>query len=424
VQACFPALNRWLLALPDPRCQRMCVYSAAHIWWHVILTYLFRSGSRHAFDQERNSGLAPVNLGQLCGQPSDDPRFAGHPTVTCSDNAHVHASRVSAETVMRLPLQMVQQLLKRRLFDGARLFDHWYVVIFDGTVQEKCRQGFRQDGKSSSGQARYRYVLQAMILGPDGKVFSFCYEFIDMHDPVRDKEDCELETFKRLAPRIKAEFPRLPLCCVADALYGCQPVLDLCRQYDWKYVLTLKEGRQPTTWSEVLHLLPLHRANVLRVKPSPKDADGRLDYRWLENIMLGEHETNVILAGEITPETATLYAYLTNFGNLTPARVLDIAATGRERHRIEDTFNAEKNHGIGLEHVFCADTNAAKNYYSMMQVAQILWVLVCHGHCRRVYDWARRAPEKSLAQAAGQALRWCLLPLNLPTIGQLRFGFG
>ena len=39
----------------------------------------------------------------------------------------------------------------------------------------------------------------------------------------------------------------------------------------------------------------------------------------MENIMLGEHQTNVILQGEITTEpAATLYAYITNFSNLTP----------------------------------------------------------------------------------------------------------
>jgi hypothetical protein len=402
----------------------MCVYTAAHIWWHILLTYFCRSGSRHAFDQQRNSGLAPVNVGHLCGQPADDLRFDGLPLVTCSDNAHRHAARVAPESVRRVPLQMVQQLFKRRLFDHARLFDNWYVLLIDGTVQEKCRQGFRQDGKTTTGEARYRYVLQAMLLGPEGKVFSFMHEVMDVHNPVTQKEDCELEAFVRLSARIKAEFPRLRLCCVADALYGCQKVVEICRQNDWKYILTIKEGRQPTTWSEVLHLLPLHRANVVRVRHGSPEADGRLDCRWLEDIMLGEHQTNVILAGEITPEAATLYAWITNFANLTPARVLDIAASGRERHRIEDTFNAQKNHGIGLEHVFCADTNAAKNYYTMMQVAQILWVLVCHGHCRRVYAWARRAPEKSLAQAALQALRWCPLPLDVPPVGQVRFGFG
>jgi hypothetical protein len=59
VRGSFPALNSWLGELPDPRSQEMCLYLAAHVWWHVLATYLFRTGSRNAFDEFRNSNAAP-----------------------------------------------------------------------------------------------------------------------------------------------------------------------------------------------------------------------------------------------------------------------------------------------------------------------------------------------------------------------------
>jgi hypothetical protein len=136
-----------------------------------LATWLFRTGTRNAFDEFCNSNAVPWNMGLLCGQTAQDPRFAGQPTVTCSDNAKRHASRVDPDRVRQVPLRMTHELLKRRMFDGSRLSDHWYTVIVDGTVQEKCRQGFRGDGKSSSRQGRYRYVLQAVIPGPQGNVF-------------------------------------------------------------------------------------------------------------------------------------------------------------------------------------------------------------------------------------------------------------
>ena len=138
--------------------------------------------------------------------------------------------------------------------------------------------------------------------------------------------------------------------------------------------------------------------------------------------MLGEHQTNVILQGEITTEAATLYAYITNFSNLSPQRVTVVVnCGGRERHLIEDTFNTQKNNGIGLEHVFCANATASKNYYTMMQVAQILWILTCRGCLQRLYDWARRATEQGLARAVWEGLRSCRLPPDLPPLGQIRF---
>ena len=70
----------------------------------------------------------------------------------CSDNAQHHANRIEPEWVMQIPLKMVPSLLQRRRFDRARLLGHWYVLLVDGTVQEKCRPGFGQDGKSSTGE--------------------------------------------------------------------------------------------------------------------------------------------------------------------------------------------------------------------------------------------------------------------------------
>lgn len=418
----FPQLNHWLNELPDPRCQAMCLYTAAHLWWQILGTFLSRSGSRNAFDQQRQSGQTPWNLGELCGQEPEDPRFDGQPSVTCSDNAARHADRVDPAAVAQIPVLMFRDLVVRRFFDGARLFEHWYVMVLDGSVKEKCRQGFGEGGKTSTNGARYRYVLQLSVLGPAGTLFPLMHEDMDLHNPETEKEDCELQCFHRLSERLKAEFPKLPIALVADALYGCEPVVVRCHLFDWKYVLTLKEGRQPTTWQETLKLLPLHRANRLRHRLGHNGQEGLQDFRWIENVMLGEHQTHVLLSGEITPQAATLYAYITNFSKLSPERVATLVnGVGRERHRIEDTFNTQKNNGIGLEHVFCARATASKNYYTMMQVAQILWILTCRGCLQRLYDWARRATEQGLARAVWEGLRAVRLPANLPPLGQIRF---
>jgi hypothetical protein len=424
VRAACPQLNRWLdEVLPDPRRQVMCLYTAAHLWWQIIGTFLSRKGSRHGFDQQRHSGQAAWNMGALCGQKPEDPRFDGEPTVTCSDNAAHHASRVDPQVVAQIPVLIFRQLLQRRLLDPTRLFHRWYIMVLDGSVKEKCRRGFTEGGKSSSGQARYRYVLQLSVIGPEATVLPLMHEEMDVINPETEKEDCELKAFQRLSQRLKKEFPKLAICLVADALYCCQAIVAVCRLFDWKYVLTLKEGRQPTTWDETLRLLPFNRSNRLRLLLGQGGQAGQQDFRWVENVMLAEHQTQVILQGEINDQpSATLYAYITNFDKLTPQRVATVVnRAGRERHLIEDTFNTQKNNGIGLEHVFCANATASKNYYTMMQVAQILWVLTCRGCLRRLYDWARRATELALAQAVWEGLRSSRLPPDLPPLGQIRF---
>jgi len=203
LRAVFPRLNAWLNALPDPRVRQMCLYTAAHLWWHIIGTYLSRTGSRNGFDEQRQSGAAAWNLGLLCGQTAEDPRFQGQPTVTCSDNAAHHASRVDPEAVAQIPVLMFHDLLDRRLFDDARLLDRWYRMVVDGSVKEKCRQGFEQGGKSCTNGARYRYVLQLSVVGPQGTLFPLMHQEMDIRDPVADKEDCELRSFARLSVRLK-----------------------------------------------------------------------------------------------------------------------------------------------------------------------------------------------------------------------------
>jgi hypothetical protein len=187
VRAAFPKLNAWLNDLPDPRRPEMCLYTAAHLWWEILATFLSRKGSRNGFDEKRQSGEAAWNLGILCGQTAEDARFAGHPTVTCSDNAAHHASRVAPEEVAHIPVLMFRDLLERRTFDPARLFDHWYLMVVDGSVKEKCREGFAQGGKSATDGARYRYVLQLSVVGPAGTLFPLLHEEMDIQPRNRQR---------------------------------------------------------------------------------------------------------------------------------------------------------------------------------------------------------------------------------------------
>jgi hypothetical protein len=418
-----PDLSARFAALPDPRRQDMCRYSAAHIWWSGAMLFLTHAGSRNAFDQTRNSGRAAHNMGAFCGQSADDPRFEGEPLVTCTDNLVHHLNRVACEPVQEIPIELCKQLIQRRVFDSARLFDTWCILVFDGTVQERCRQGFEEGGKSGGeAGAPYRYVLQCGLLGPCHTFIPFMHEHVDMHDPIGEKEDCELNAFLRLSERIRRRFPRMRFCIVGDALFCASSVLDRCAEYRWKYVLTVKEGRQPNLWEELLALLPQSSANTLRLWKGQNGRDGLRDFRWVSDLSLGRHSVSTVLVGEMVPAgESTLYAYVTNF-LITPDRVVDIiGSTGRERHLIEDYFNTEKNTGVGLGHVFCAQTTVSKNLFSLMQVAAILWTLLYHGYLMRTFDWASRATQAALARSIAEGMRSYTLPQILPAPGQLRF---
>lgn len=414
IRHCFPDLNRWLDALPDPRRQDLCVYLGRHIWWQILMTFLLRDGSRNAFDGDRNSGQLPENLLQLCAQEWDEERLGTRRTVTCSQNATKHAGRVSVSAVARLSVFMVRRLMQMRLLDEARLFGHWWLIAIDGTLQDRGRD-------TPAGEARYRYVVEAKLVGPQGTMFTLLTEFRDLHDPVREKEDCELNACLRLMERLHEEFPRLPICLLMDGLYPVQPVFDLVTTYNWKFIATLREGRQPTGWDEAVQTTLLCPFQVVQGRRQGEDGWVDQTLRWTHQIPFGEHTFQVLFSGEISPTAATLWAWVTNF-TLTPERVQAVANRGgRARQGIENTFNVQKNGGFGLEHAFCANTAASQNYHLMMQVAHTIDQLLVRGLLRRLTRGCRKVTDSKLIALLRTSLATVRIDPAMPAFGQLRF---
>ena len=414
VRHCFPELNAWFDALPDPRRQDLCVYLGRHLWWEITLTFLLRNGSRNAFDGDRNTGQLPENMLHLCAHDWDEERLGPRRTVTCSQNATHHASRVPVSEVSNILIAMVRRLMQMRLLDSARLFDRWWMVAIDGTLQDRGRN-------TPQDMARYRYVVEAKLVGPEGTMFALMTEFADVRDPIRDKEDCELKAFQRLAKRLHTEFPRLAICLLMDGLYPVQCVFDLCRDYGWSFVATLREGRQPTAWDEAVQTTLLSPSHVFQ--GHRKGGDGLVEQtlRWTHQIPFGEHQFQVLFSGEISPKAAILWCWVTNL-RLSHERVYAVAnQAGRARNGIENVFNVEKNGGFGLEHAFCANTTASQNYHLIMQVAHTLEQLLVNGLLRRLTRACRKVSDTKLIALLRISLLSVRITSDSPNLGQLRF---
>jgi hypothetical protein len=414
VRHCFSELNGWFDALPDPRRQDLCTYEARHIWWQMLLTFLLRGGSRNGFDGDRNTGQMPANMVQLCEHLWDEERLGTRRTVTCSGNAVRHASRVAVSAVADIPVNMVRRLTQMRMLDRGRLFDRWWLIAVDGTLQDRGHD-------TKEGEARHRYVLAASLVGPDGLTFPLMSAFMDMHDPVRDKEDCELKAFERLAARLRTTFSRRPICLLLDGLYPVKPVFDTCDAYGWKFIATLREGRQPLAYDEAVQTMMMSPSLLLRGRREGEDGPVDQTLRWTHDVPFGAHVLNVLFSGEISPTSATLWVWVTNL-RLSHKRVYAIANHGgRARQSIENVFNVEKNGGFGLEHTFCANAQASQNYHLMMQVAFILWQLLAKGVFHRLTRTCRKVTDLKLVELLRTSLLSVSITTHAPSFGQLRF---
>jgi len=407
-------VNRWLDALPDPRRQDLCVYLGRHLWWQMILTFLLRDGSRNAFDGDRNSGQLPENMRQLCDQDWDVARLGERLTVTCSENAKGHAARVAVCEVAQILVLMVRRLMQMRCLESARLFAHWWMVVIDGTLQDRGRNTPKE-------AARYRYIVEAKLVGPEGTMFPLMTEFMDMRDPVRDKEDCELNAFKRLAERLHTEFPRLAICLLLDGLYPVQPVFDLCAAYGWKFIATHREGRQPIAWDEAVQTMLMSPSLVAHGRHAGEDGMVEQTLRWTDRVPFGSYDFQVLFSGEISPRKTSLWVWVTNFA-LSRQTVYAVANQGgHARQGIENVFNVEKNGGFGLEHAFCAHDIASKNYHLIMQVAYTLGQLCVNGLFRRLTRACRKVTDSKLIELLRSSLLTVRIDPSLPSFGQLRF---
>ena len=407
-------MNHWLDALPDPRRQELCTYEGRHIWWQIALTFLLRGGSRNAFDGDRNTGQLPANVLQLCEQVWDEERLGTRRTVTCSGNAVHHAARVAVSAVAEIPINMVHRLMQMRLLDSGRLFDRWWLIAIDGSLKDRGHD-------TKEGEARHRYVLAASLIGPYGMTIPLMSEFMDMRDPVRDKEDCELNAFKRLSTRLRAEFPHLLICLLLDGLYPVKSVFDTCDAYNWKFIATLREGRQLSSYDEAVQTMMMSPSHVFHGRRDGEDGTVEQTLRWTNNVPFGKHEFQVLFSGEISPTAATLWVWVTNHV-LSHERVYAIANNGgRARNGIENLFNVEKNGGFGLEHTFCANTQASQNYHLMLQVAFILWQLLAKGVLHRLTKACRKVTDVKLVELLRTSLLSVLVNPDAPTFGQLRF---
>jgi len=376
------------------------------------MSFLTRGGSRNAFDNHRNVGCMPENIRRLCDEEHDAERLGPQYTITCSENVVTHAERVAHTAVEEILVKMVRRLMDMRMLDAGRLFGHWWRIAMDGTLQQR---------RGKKGEKRWRMVLEARLLGPCGIELPLMVEFLDVKDPVRDKKDCELKGFDRLSRRLRATFPRLPICLLLDGLYAVENVFARCEEYQWKFITTLKEGRQPTGFDEAVTVMQLSPENVWSGRRKGEYGKVEQTVRWANQVPISDHPLNVIFLGEVAPHAATLWVWTTNLD--VSAEWIDgiVNKGGRARFLQEENFNVLKNNGYGLEHAFCTLPTASKNLHVMLLVADMIWQILEGGVLRRLKKLARKLTDVSLVRTMLAALIYVPISRNPPPIGQIRF---
>jgi len=412
--------------LTDPRDPNRITYPLYALAFAGVWMYLCRLGSRRQIaHQFRNNGPSSANIQTLLG-------VADFPHGDTVNNAY---SRLAVEEVQECMTTLSERLIRNKVLYPYRLLDRYFVVAIDGSgiltfSKRHCEHCLT---RTYAGKTLYyHHVLEAKLVTSNGFCFSLMSEFIENPGENPTKQDCEIKAFYRLAERLKARFPRLPICLSLDGLFAGGPTFALCERYHWKYVIVLTEQDLPSVNREFEALLPLCPENRLLFHTGPKGEIVQ-QYRWVDPIFYTDsnkqdHTVSVLECVESKPDRGgmiktTRFKWVTNH-TLTSKNVIPLANQGgRIRWKIENEgFNVQKNGGFELEHAYSKDETAGKVFYYLLQIACILAQLIEKGSLLRDAFPKGVGSAKNLAFRLLEAWRnFCLTPLALEEILTTRF---
>ena len=222
-------------------------------------------------------------------------------------------------------------------------------------------------------------VLEAKLVCANGFSISLGTQWIENPEGDFDKQDCEAKAFKRLAKQLKRDFPRLPICIVADGLYPNEPFFETCRSNQWEYICTLKMGNLPSLRKEIDELKPCNIQNLEEDTEWKGDTKVTREYTWITQLSYRDIPLNWVRCVERkydyegNQRSKTVFEYVISYP-VTAKTIRKIISAGRLRQKIENEgFNTQKNLGYGLKHKYSrVSLQASKNYYQCLQIAHMI----------------------------------------------------
>lgn len=281
---------------------------------------------------------------------------------------------------------IVYSMVRRKTFNSARVLKKWQVIVDATQLDEGCQKKNEHylsrcynKGEPNEYMKYHRSILEGKIYFGDDLMCSIASETIENSEEYINKsdeavkQDCESKAFVRLAAKIKAKFPRLPIIITADGLYVTQTVLQICKDYHWDYIIRYKEGCASSIAKEY-HALP------------EKETVGA-DIEYQNKVMFNDFDVNLIYFRERRivkgKEKETEFAWITSI-EITQSNAKKIVRAGRNRWKIENQgFNRQKHWQGNIEHACSFDECAQKNHYLMEQIADFMKQLYEHFYLER-----------------------------------------
>lgn len=403
----FPQLTQKLEELTDVRHQSYVEYKMSVITVTRLLGLLCGIKSMRETTEKFNTEETITNISKLLEIELEElPHY---------DTINNVFEKIDIKQLRNIQKYMVNRLIRSKMFDKYRYKGKYFQIVIDGTgitsfKERHCKHCLKKTynkGEENEYSIYYHYVLEAKLVVGD-IVISIDSEFVENEDENVEKQDCEIRAFYRMAERIKAEYPKLPILISGDALYCVEPVVKICKKNKWEYIIRLKEER--------LKLLGEEIDGLEKAEKEEKEI------RYWNNIKYGEvefqKEANVLKYYDNRKGKITEFMWVTSL-KITEGNKEEIVHYGRQRWKIENEgFNIQKNGTFDIGYIYSKNYNAMKAHYFFIQFAHTIRQLLEKG---LKYIAEIKMSIKEVSAAITQTLTQNLTNLTEHKKIQLRF---
>lgn len=386
IKSFFPKIGNWVNHIKDPRYHNMITYHLSILFWEGVFLFLFKLQSSRNINyrlvKSRNFLENFEKLFPIIGVYQDTlERLPDQGTLKYL------LKKLSFDELEKILVEMIKRLIRKRVLEGSRLLDKYYLIAFDGTrhlsfKKRHCPHCLKKKiGSDESGNPiyeYYHYVVAVDLVTPSKLSIPLLAEFVENESENVRVQDCELKAFYRVVKRLKKYFPRANFCLLLDSLYAGKPTFDLCKKFNWQYIIRFKKGSMPALYEEYKEYLPFFPENRAEYKP---DHEITQQFQWINDIDYGGHKIHILECvelkdGQKNKKFTWICSIKINHSNYEKLS----NQGGRCRWKIENQgFNTQKNGGYNLEHAYSQDDNAIKCFYFLLQIAHFINQLIEKG---------------------------------------------
>lgn len=357
----LPKLFTMFEELSDQRQKGKVKYSMKVICITRLFGLLCGIASMNALTNKFNNITTIENLAKITNTNLDElPHY---------DTINDVFDDLDIDELRKIQKYIVYALIRSKMFDKFR-YKGKFQLLIDGTGlitfnYKHCDHCIVK--KHSDGRITYEHnVLEAKLVF-DKFVLSIDSEFIENSDPSvinLKKQDCEMNAFKRMAKRIKKNFPKLKFIITGDALYASEPFIKLCIENKWDYIFRLKSDKLKTVNRDFEGIIMLDTGSKLNNYFLVKD------YKYKKQVF------NIIRFIEKSSSNSNksdrIFTYITNL-SIDDNNIKTIIQMGRRRWKVENEgFNNQKNIYFNITHMCSLNYNAMQAHYLFCQFAHTI----------------------------------------------------